>query len=511
MGARQPDLGVVGNSEVSPRTAAPGAAITKKESRQEQVTRDARREGERAVVWTAAALIAVAPALVTLCWTLWRTPYPVNEAVALFEDVARWPSPAGIWIPETSYYRPLFHTTLWTIWHTAASLGTKLALIKLVHIVPLALLVVLLIWQLRPRRGLEAGAAALAAAVLIGSPGFRDNVEIPLSYTAVGMPIALLVWFLANGDRRWWSGPAIVALTVAAIGFKEQGLVLVAVIAAAWWTRAPGVSRNTVAALVAIVVAYVAFRLHWRAKWPLFEQSMGLGFVTLEPGDAAARFGSFPYWMYAYNSASTIANVLFSEPTSGVFYTVRDLAYGEIQPWRLFNLASSMALTGVIAWWGVRSWTSLAQTGVWSPDARAFVAMLAALLVCGVLSFNYSRDRLGGMAVVFYAWTAFFAVREAIARLMGASRARFIVGAVALLLLAGAWHTRAVGTIEWARHTSTSNQRRWLVQLGPRRVEFADRPVYLQIMESMVEQGTDPAAPRPTRYPRWLARALGQP
>ena len=39
--------------------------------------------------------------------------------------------------------------------------------------------------------------------------------------------------------------------------------------------------------------------------------------------------------------------------------------------------------------------------------------MLVAVMACGVLSFNYSRDRLGGMAVPFYALAAFFALRAA--------------------------------------------------------------------------------------------------
>ena len=38
--------------------------------------------------------------------------------------------------------------------------------------------------------------------------------------------------------------------------------------------------------------------------------------------------------------------------------------------------------------------------------------MLVALAACGALSFDYSRDRLGGMAVPFYALAAYFALRD---------------------------------------------------------------------------------------------------
>src|SRR6185436_11376018 len=145
-------------------------------------------------------------------------------------------------------------------------LVTQLAAVKLLHFVPVALLVFLFIWHMRPRTGLEAGAAAVAVAVLVGSPGFRDNVELPLAYTAVGMPLALAAWALVNREPRFWRPLVIIVLTLVAIGFKEQGLVIVAVVAAAWLMRAPGARTCLVITLVGLTVAYVAFRLEWRGK-----------------------------------------------------------------------------------------------------------------------------------------------------------------------------------------------------------------------------------------------------
>ncbi len=463
---------------------------------------------DRPYVWTAAVLVFFAPVLLTLWVTLWRTPYPVSEAVALFEDAARAPSPSAWWVPETSYYRPLFYVTLWTIWHKTSALETKLALVRLVHLVPVALLVVLFIWHLRPRTSLEAAVAAVALAVLVGSPGFRDNLEIPLSYTAVGMPIALIVWMLLNREPRASHGPVIVGLTLVALGFKEQGLVLVPLAIVAWGTRAPGASRGIVAVLAAIAVAYVALRLGWRDKWPLFEQAIGLGFREIEPREAAARFGAFPYFVYAYSAMSTVANVLFAEPTRGVFYVVSAVIHGRPGPGQIVHVASSTTLTGVIAWWGIGTLRHTARGG-WSPESRTFIAMLVVLLACGALSFNYSRDRLGGMAVVFYALTAFFALRAAATRTLSARPSRFAAAALALALLAGAWHLRAIGTIEYARFFSLRNQVEWLTEVPKRRIEFADRPEYLAIMQSMVDQGTARGAARPTRYPRWVASTLG--
>jgi hypothetical protein len=141
-------------------------------------------------------------------------------------------------------------------------------------------------------------------------------------------------------------------------------------------------------------------------------------------------------------------------------------------------------------------------------ERRAYTAMLIALLASGALSFDYSRDRLGGMAAVYYALAAFFAVRRLD---LWRHANRMLLGGLAALVLvavASGWAIRAYGTVEWVRRTSEMNYQGWLAQLAPRRQRFGDRHVYLQIMESMVSQGIDPSAPRPTRRPFWWASTL---
>jgi hypothetical protein len=293
-------------------------------------------------------------------------------------------------------------------------------------------------------------------------------------------------------------------LTVVAIGFKEQGLAIVPLVIALWWMGAPGATRQSALAVAGLAVVYVLLRLTQSGSWPLFQQDVGYGFSRLSPGEAEARFGSFPLWIFAYSSASTVLNVLFSEPTAGVFRIVGDVVSGRPEPWELNHFVSSCALTGLIAWYGCHLWRNGADA---SRERRLLVALAAVVAACGALSFNYSRDRLGGMAVPFYALTAYYALVYAINWTTSDAR-RPALAAVLLFALAGAWQVRALATLETARVTSYRNRIEWLIRLPERRLEFADRPVYLGIMESMVSQGTADSAPRPTRYPRALEMFL---
>ena len=463
----------------------------------------------RARMWSVVAVGLAMPLVLVFCWMLWSLPYTLSEAVATFETVSRLPA-ASFLVPSSSYYRPLFYITMSVLWNGAESVDAALMAVRFVHIVPVATLILLLVWHVRPKTPIDAAAAIVAVTVLLGSPGFVDNLELPLSYTIVGMAAALLVWTLLERDNRSWHGPAIVALTLVAIGFKEQGLVLVPLVVSAWWVGSPGVGRSTAATVAVIGVAYVVFRLSLHdPSLPQFEQDVGLGFGSLTASEVEARFGSFPLWIYAYSAASTISNVLFAEPTGGVFRIVRAMSEGQPVPWHFVHLFSSLSLTVLVVWWGGGA-LSRAVNRTWSPEARLFIVTLVAVLACGALSFNYSRDRLGGMAVVFYALSAYAAVRAAATRAVHAPPAITVVTALVLLLIAGAWQLRATYAIEFVRDRAATVQRDWMTELHLRRIEFAEQPEYLRIMQEMTEQGTNPTARQSTAYPRWMVRMLGE-
>jgi hypothetical protein len=485
--------------------------------------------------WCTAAVFAItAPLLLTLLRVLWRTPYPISETIALLEDVDT--SPASFFLDPArkSWYRPLYHLTWMALWRGTGSLDAALVLFKAIEVAAVGGLIALLIWHLRPRTAIAAGAATFAVAVLVGTPGFRDNLELPLIYTTVGMPLLLIVWMLLERDGRWWHTPVIAALTLLAIGYKEQGLVIVPVVVVAWWMGAPGASRATAAAVVVMTTVYLGIRFSTSGSWPTFVQDVGYGFTMLSPDQATARFGAFPVRMYLYNVIVTMTNILFSEPTAGVFTIVRDLRDGRVAAWEINHVMSSAVLTVLIVWWGVgalranpkaqiptpksnrvgvwglglRIWDFVRGTP-WSAESRVFVVTVIAVAASAALGFNYTRDRLGGMAAVFYALAAFYAIRAFAERLVQAPRSVAVVIGIMLVLLAGAWQLRTIGTVEYARLTAFKDRREWLADLQQRRTEFARRSAYLRILDAMTDQGTTSSVPRPTALPDWAGALIG--
>jgi len=457
--------------------------------------------------WLCAVSIIAACVAAVLASILWQTPYPLSEGVALLEDVAD-ASSFGFLLPLRTYYRPLYHLSLYTAWHASRSPEAFVATARLMQIAPVAILLVLFIVRLRPRTVVDAAAATLGVAVLVGSAAFLDNLEIPLTYTTVGMPLLLAAWMLTERTARPAGAWLFVALAVLAVGFKEQGLVLLPVIIAAWWTKAPGVSRTTAAWMVGIGVAYVGLRLSQSARWAPFEQDIGFGFQVLPAAEAAARFGRFPLGVYAYNAASTIANVLFAEPTAGVFSITGAMLHGSALPWQYIYLLSSGCLTGLLAWWGVRC-VRRARAAGWDAESRTVVILAVALAASGALSFNYSRDRLGGMALVPYAVAAFYAVRAALVALSRAGVLRAVTVGAALLLLAASWQTRVLHTLDGARKRAADNHREWITALYQRRAEFAGRPYFERLLDELSPQGSQRPAVTPLRYPAWVRDLLG--
>src|SRR2546423_564410 len=147
---------------------------------------DPRRRESTAWKWGAVA--AAAPLLLTLCVVLWRTPFPISEAVAQIAD--SWGPPSWrVFASRREMYRPLYFGTWTEVLAVTGSLDASVLFFRALVVASVAALGGLFLWRLRIRSAIDAAAATLAVAVLMGMPGFRDNLEMPLLFTLIAMPI----------------------------------------------------------------------------------------------------------------------------------------------------------------------------------------------------------------------------------------------------------------------------------------------------------------------------------
>lgn len=452
-------------------------------------------------------LLAI-PLVAAISRALWLTPYPISETIGILEDVHV--SPHSFFNPAArSWYRPLYFSTWRLLWEGSGSLRTALTLFRLLEVACVVALVVLFLRCLRPRTWMDAAAASVALAILTGAQGFRDNLELPLLMTLVAMPLALVLWRLTEWPARWWHGPAIVAIVIIAVGYKEQGLVLVPLVIVAWLTGAPGVTTRTAVATTAVTLAYLGMRFSTRGAWQPFEQAVGLGFQVLNATEANARFGSAPVPIYLYNAVATLGNLLTSEPTAGEFRFTRDLLAGRAAPWQFNQVLSSVALTGLLGWWATRV-LRRERGRPWSEDTRLIAVLGVVLAASAALGFNYARDRLGGMALVFLAVAAYHALRRAAAASSIAVGPRAVSALVCLCIFALAWQVRAIGTVEFVRYASERTQREWLTAPAGRRLPGVHGPTFTSLLQRMTAQGTDPAAAVRHDYPHGVMSWMGE-
>lgn len=476
---------------------------------------------QRDARWIAAVLITTAPLLFFLGWEMWVAPFPINETVSVLETAGIVSDTAGsphslsdpilvdFLDPATrSWYRPLYWATWYLFWHATHSLDATLLLFRILEVATPILLVLAFVWHVRPRSFRDYAAATTAIAVLTGTAAFRENLEIPLPMTLVGMLAAMLVWLILEREHRAWHGPALVALIVLAVGYKEQGLVLVPVVLVAWWAGAPGIRRGTVVTVTLLTVAYLAMRFSTTGSWQPFEQDVSIGFETVAASDAAVRFADQRHWVYVYSTAATAANVLFAEPSNGRFAVTSAAREGALQSWQILNVASSTAMTGLILWWAVRMWRRR-RIEPSSIEWRVAVCLLFAIAATGALGFNYARDRLGGMAIVFYALAAYYALRELSVTIGAAGRWRIAIGSVAMLVLAACWHVRTIGTVDSVDARTRSAHREWLAKRQQERVEHAGDSTWLRIFDALEEQGLRPVRLPEADYERAASRWLG--
>ena len=93
---------------------------------------DAARRG--GVAWTAWVGAATVPLIATLCVVMWRTPYPISEAVALIGDAAA-SSAFHFFDPAVrSWYRPVYQLTWHVLVNGTGSIDAALFWFRLIEV-----------------------------------------------------------------------------------------------------------------------------------------------------------------------------------------------------------------------------------------------------------------------------------------------------------------------------------------------------------------------------------------
>ena len=457
-----------------------------------------------ALLWTMAAVV---PIVGLLALALWRVPYPISETVAILEDLDQKPL-RELLIGSAVYFRPGFWLMLYSIWHAAASPAEALFFFKILHITTAVGLLALFVAAVAPTTFTEAAGALAAFAVLVAAPGFRDNLEnLPLNHMLLEMGIALAIFLLIQGieERRWRDGVAIV-LSAIALSLREHGLIAIAMIAVARPLGYRGVGRIATAVVVSLGGLYLGYRLAGMSQWPVFMRNVGVGFGELSEHDAMLRFGSFPATQYLYNVAATAGNVLFGEPSRGVFVIVRNIVAGRTVFWQWNQLLSSAAMTCLIACWAV---ASLRGESAGGRDRRLACLTAVVIILGSLLGYNYTRDRFGGVLAVFYALCAGRAVLWLIERGLAGSAWRAFAVSAGLCVLLSAWELRVAGTIQFVRQNAWESRKEWIMDYQDRATRFSNRPHYVQLLDALHAQGTNATIPDTQRDPQWVERFLG--
>jgi hypothetical protein len=169
---------------------------------------------------------------------------------------------------------------------------------------------------------------------------------------------------------------------------------------------------------------------------------------------------------------------------------------------------TSTATTVLLVWWAVATWRR-EPSATWSPESRLIVVLVLAVAASGALGFNYSRDRLGGMAVVFYALASYYAVREAACRLGRAGLLRIVAASLPLMLLSAGWQVRAIGTVDSVQGRARRTHREWIANRHLTRIAHSGEESYLRIFAAMEPQGVAPVRGRTPEFERradaWLS------
>jgi hypothetical protein len=465
---------------------------------------DARRS-----TYLIAALLAA-----SFSYDLMRMPIQVSDSLSLLLDVQQSPSLLFTFIKEATrgtYLRPAFHVQIKMLFDLAD--GHYWLVFRGFHAVLLCAAIFLFTRALRVRTWTDFGAAVFALTVFTGLNTFRGTVReaYAINHFLEIVVCCLAAFNLARSRGGWWSDLAAIVLFVFASLTLESGLLVWVVLAAAWACGARGVSGRAIGAATVLLAGYFWIRF---AYLDVALEARPSGFLVsmLEWREINDRFGANPIWFHAYNVATSMLSVLFSDPDGGVFEIARAWLQGDVPPRLYVAVASSALTTGVIAWAAIRA---RRRRDVSLDSVQVFVVFCAVLAANAAMSYSYTKHEIISAAGAFYALAAFEAVRYAVAYVVESSGKMSRAAAVLMLVLAagaGLWAFRSAGVHHMLRTQAFKERNDW-ARIAPDMLRDVGTPAQRQAAALVRQLRGDALAMRiPNSHvlPRWQDRWWGE-
>lgn len=332
------------------------------------------------------------------------------------------------------------------------------------HALEVLALFVLFVRMLRPRTATEAAVVPLALAMIAGSHLFLDifREAFPVNHFLTIAVCAVAAVNLVQSHGGWFVDAAAVLLLTFAVATLESGLLIWVIFIAAYAAGYRGVSARGLGAVTFVFLSYFAVRFVFLGGTMPAIGERDSGFLLAAPGGAEMQrlFGDSPWMLYAYNFASAVGCALFAEPRSGTFVLTRSLLAGDVRPWQLLTVATSVVTTAMIAWHvatRIRAW----RPGRLEGPERLVAMFLVLLPANAMFDIVYEKDVVLSVAGIFYAAAAAIAVERIVRWASASTGVRPALACAVVLVLASAWAFRSIGTQYRLREVAATDRNDW--------------------------------------------------
>lgn len=381
---------------------------------------------------------------------LMRMPIQFSDSLVELLAVQQSPSMYATFVSTTqraAYLRPLRLVQIKGLFDLAD--GHYRVVYRGFHALLLVVALFLFIRALRVQTWTDFAAAMFALTVFTGLHTFRGTVReaFPINHFLEIVAFCLIALNLAQSREGWWVDVAAALTFVVASLTLESGLLVWFVVVVAWACGMRGVSRRGVIAMTALLGAYFCARFWYLSIGTpgLDERSSGFLLRMLEPDEIEQRFGSAPSWFYAYNVATSMLSVLFSDPDGGIFETGRAWLQGDVPPRLYVAVVSSVMTTGLIAR-VVAARLRCRPRQIRDDRDRFLILFVAVLIANSALSYAYTKHEIITVAGAFYAFAAFVAGRQSLEYLREPARGGARIAVVLVIAaIATAWSFRSAG------------------------------------------------------------------